>query len=367
MKYKLLILGKLPPPYMGPSIAFQILINSELKNNFILDYLDVTANQNLNTLGKWSVKKIATNFSIYSRLIKKLAKVQPDIVLIPVSQTTLGFFKDSIFIILCYIYRRRVIIQLRGSGFKTWVQNSGWLNRFFVSQVLKIPKGVIVLGNNLKYLFTDYFPESAIYIVPNGGNYVVPAREYSTTKDVKLIYLANLQPSKGIEDVINAMVHLKKSGTEQFSLTIIGEWRENTTKEKCLNTIEQFKLPVTIYNSGVSKNKFDYLSTSDIFLFTPREPEGHPWVIVEAMAAGLPVISTNQGAIVESVIDEENGYIVPVKSPEEIAKKIKILIENPDLRIKMGKLSRQMYLSKFTENQMVENYTRAFTTVIENN
>ncbi|MBL7913714.1 MAG: glycosyltransferase [Bacteroidia bacterium] len=365
MKYKLLILGKLPPPYMGPSIAFQILINSGLKNEFNLDYLDVTANENLNTLGKWSLKKVFTNLDIYRKLGKKLKNNKPDVVLIPISQTGLGFFKDSVFIVICKLYGCKVMIQLRGSGFKHWVQNSNPLNKFYVNLILKIPKGVIVLGNNLKYLFADYFKENEIYVVPNGGNYNVNDRTYTNNNKVKLIYLANLQPSKGIEDVIDALVILNKKLPNSFSMTIIGEWRKNETKIKCLDIIEKNNLPVTFYNSEVSKNKFDYLTSSDIFIFTPREPEGHPWVIVEAMASGLPIISTDQGAIIESVIDGVNGYIVPVKSPDIIADKLITLINNYDLRHKMSVSSRNMYLEKFTETKMVSNYTSALKSVIE--
>ena len=52
-KKKVLILGKLPPPYMGPSIAFEILINSGLKNQYHLLSLDVKANESLdNSLAK---------------------------------------------------------------------------------------------------------------------------------------------------------------------------------------------------------------------------------------------------------------------------------------------------------------------------
>jgi len=365
-KKKVLILGKLPPPYMGPSIAFEILINSGLKKNYHLLHLDVKANESLSTLGKWSFKKVFTNFNIYSKLASILKNEKPDLVLIPISQATLGFFKDSVFILICKIYKTRVMIQLRGSDFKRWITNASALVRFYVKQVLKIPGGVIVLGQNLRHLFEAYFPQERIFVVPNGGNYNVGERHYHQTGSVKIIYLANLQPSKGIEDVVEALRIVNLDLPNSFTMEIIGEWRRPETKQKCLSIIEENKIPVTFFDSGVSKKKFDFLTKSDIFVFTPREPEGHPWVIVEAMASGLAIISTDQGAIVESVINGENGFIVPPKSPDEIAEKLKLLINDPSLRTQMGKKSREFYLEKFTETRMVENFSRAFDTIIQN-
>ena len=76
----------------------------------------------------------------------------------------------------------------------------------------------------------------------------------------------------------------------------------------------QFHLPAT------GGDKLQFFTDADVFVFTPRQREGHPWVIVEAMAAGLPVISTDRGAIAETVIDGESGWIenVPVWRREDV-------------------------------------------------
>ncbi len=359
-KKTVLILGKLPPPYMGPSIAFEILINSGLKNSYNLLHLDIKANETLDTLGKWSLKKTFVNINIYFKLASILRKQKPDLVLIPISQATLGFIKDSFFILICFLFNKKVLIQLRGSDLKRWIAGASSLTKFYVKTILSIPKGVIVLGNNLKHVFEDYFTPEKIFVSPNGGNYPVQTRKYEYSGPLRIIYLANLQSSKGIEDVVDALKIVNEKMPNSFVMTIIGEWRKPDTKQKCLSIIEEAKIPVTFYNSSVSKNKFDYLLKSDVFVFTPREPEGHPWVIVEAMASGLAIISTDQGAIIESVIDGANGFIVPTHNPAEIAAKLELLIHDKALRISMGQKSRQFYLDKFTEEQMVKNLAFAF-------
>ncbi len=362
-KPAVLILGKLPPPYMGPAIATEILLNSGLKNQFELLHVDTKANDTLATLGTWSFSKLFRNFFIYFRMLGVIFKKRPQLVLIPISQTTTGFLKDFFFIAIAKLTFRKVLVQLRGSNFKNWMDHSSGFVRVLVKTTLKSTQGVIVLGENLKYLFESVFPAKNIFVVPNGGNYVIP-KPVQKEVIVRILYLANLQSSKGIEDLLDAILILKNKNTNGFVLDVVGDWRDESTQKGCMKSVEENNLPVHFYPPVSGDKKFSMLGNADVFVFTPRAPEGHPWVIVESMAAGLPIISTDRGAIVESVKDGVNGFIVGIQKPEEIADKIKLLIENNELRQRMGEASRKLYEENFTEEKMVERYTKVFTTVI---
>jgi glycosyltransferase involved in cell wall biosynthesis len=69
--------------------------------------------------------------------------------------------------------------------------------------MLKFCYGVIVLGENLRYLFKPYFKEKNIFVVPNGGNYIFPERQNKTV-ETRILFFSNLYASKGILDVLNA-------------------------------------------------------------------------------------------------------------------------------------------------------------------
>jgi glycosyltransferase involved in cell wall biosynthesis len=362
IKKKVLLLGKLPPPYMGPSIATEILLKSDLKNNFELIHLDTKINKQISSFGVWNLDKAFRNISIYIKMFGLLRKHNPDLVLIPISQTTMGFFKDSLFIGIAKLFGKKVILHLRGSNFKTWIDKSSSLNKWYVRFVLKKTQGVIVLGNNLKYLFAGYYAADKIFVVPNGGDYTIPAR--TKTEEIKILYLSNLLESKGVEDVFKAIELLHKKTSVKFSVDFIGAWQDEGIKNHCLTIQETNQLPIQIHASKGVTDKLQFLANADIFVFPPREPEGHPWSIVEAMASGLPVISTNQGAIIESVIHGRNGFIVEPKHPEQIAEKLQILIENGELRKNMGAASRNIYLTNFTEAKMVENLSNVFNTIL---
>jgi len=366
-KKTVMILGKLPPPYMGPSIATEILIKSELKNRFNLIHLDTKINANINAFGKWNFTKIFKSISIYFKMLGLLTQHKPHLVLIPISQTTTGFIKDSIFIILVRLCRKKVLIQLRGSDIQNWLSKSTKLTNLYFKFILNQTVGVIVLGQNLKYLFKNYFDPASIFVIPNGGNFNFIKSQKDKNSEIKILYFSNLLQSKGIEDVFKAIEILSKNNvTIKYSIDLVGAWQSNEVKERCLNLLEKNQLPITIHlpKSGIEKTKF--LEEADIFIFPPREPEGHPWAIVEAMAASLPIISTDQGAIIESVMDTKNGFIVEPKNPKMIAEKLRILLENSELRAKMGQESFTLYLENFTEEKMIERYTTVFNTLLAN-
>jgi glycosyltransferase involved in cell wall biosynthesis len=360
------IFGKLPPPFMGPAIATQILLKSGLNKNFNLVHIDTKINEDLKNMGNWSFKKLFKNISIYSKIVKTGKKSKPDLVLIPISQSTIGFFKDSIYILLSRLFCKNIVLHLRGSEFKIWMDRSSLFTRFYVKLIFNLCSGVIVLGNNLRYLFEGFFSEEKIFVAPNGGDYIIPDRTLTDSSTTQILYLGNLQSSKGIEDVIESIRLLPSEIKSKISVNVLGGWRNEQTKQSCLETIKVNNLPIAIHSPDQSEQKLQMMTNSDIFVFPPRAPEGHPWVIVEAMAAGLPIISTDRGAIIESVKHEENGFIVPLSDPQEIANHIQELINFPEKRQRMGQNSRKHYLTNFTEAVMVENLTQIFHKAMKN-
>jgi glycosyltransferase involved in cell wall biosynthesis len=175
-------------------------------------------------------------------------------------------------------------------------------------------------------------------------------------------------PSKGIREVIEAVRLLTEEdrmNRNKLLLEVVGEYSDEKLRDEMMRKVEENKLPVGFHPWVDKEKKLEFLSKADIFVFPPCKPEGHPWVIVEAMAAGLPIISTDQGAIVESVIHGENGFIVESKNSRQIAEKIKFLIENPDIREKMSAESRKKYLENFTEEKMVERLQTVFAEVMD--
>lgn len=357
-----LLLGKLPPPFMGPAIATEIILRSALQEQFHLVHLDTRAHRSLTSMGSWSFQKIFRTTGIYLSMLWLLFRHRPDVVIIPISQSTLGFFKDSLYAWMAKLFFRKVILHLRGSNFRTWYSASNVINRAYVRLVLRQIQGVIVQGEKLRPIFEGLVPSSKIHVVPNGADYpILPSSLDHHPRSI--LYLANLQASKGIQDVLEAIRQLSGSNPD-FRLDVVGSWRDEETKRSCLDFVQQYRLPVQFHPAASGAEKFRYLQEADVFVFTPREPEGHPWVIVEAQAAGLPVIGTDRGAIAEAVLDGVNGWIVSAAAPEEISRRLEMLLADDGLRKKMGMAARQTYATKYTEAAMVKNMSAAILATI---
>lgn len=362
-KSKVVIIGKVPPPYLGTSIWFDILRKSKLGESFDIQWFNVNTHRDFSTLGKGSYRNVWPNIILYFRFRLMLRSFKPALILIPISQSTPGFLKDSIFIRLAR-KRGKTLIMLHGSNIKNWLNNSPrWVNRYFIN-TLENTYGAIVLGKNLRYLFSQLYSEDKIFVVPNGLTVNNLPEKVKKRSKIIIRYIGSLTKSKGTIELIEAAKILKESDTE-FIMILNGVWRDVEFKNKCLKIIEENSLPVQYGGEVTGEEKIKTYSDSDIFVFTPNKPEGHPMIIVEAMASGLPIISTNQGAITESVQDGLNGYIVKTDAPEEIADKILFLINNPETRISMGLESRRLYLENFTEEKMVDRLKDVFNRVLK--
>ena len=106
------------------------------------------------------------------------------------------------------------------------------------------------------------------------------------------------------------------------------------------------------------------LGLSNLVILPSYYREGIPKSLIEATAIGRPIITTNSIGCKETVIDGFNGFLVPPKSPNEIAEKIKILINDHHLRKIMGKNSRIIAERKFSILEVEKRHLEIYNELI---
>ena len=355
-KKSILLLGHLPPPVMGPSLATKIILESSLRKEFSISNLNTSVHSNLNQLGKITFRSLFKTFFIYIKFIKILNSKNFDLVLIPISQTFLGFIKDSFFILIANNFRLKTLIQLRGSNFNKFVKNG--IIKSYVKNILKCTSGVIVLHKNYKNIFKDYFPLNRIFNVTNGVDldYNFPKKH---SKNINILFLSNLLKDKGITNVLDGFVEAFKV-RKNITLSLVGVCNDLYIKKKIKLISEKY--PVKYFGLADSKEKYKHFKKADIFIFPPIVPEGLPWCVIEALASGLPIIITLNGNGCDLVKNNKNGFVV--KDVNEISNKITKLAHDTNLRLKMSKSSKKLYDERFTESQMVKEYSEVFKSII---
>lgn len=176
-------------------------------------------------------------------------------------------------------------------------------------------------------------------------------------KDLKLIgTVANLYPCKGLEYLIEAAKLLNDSG-KKFIIIGEGEGRrelEDLIKRNNLNNV---------FLIGAIPDAWKYLKAFDIFIL-PSVKEGFPWTIIEAMAAGIPVVATRVGAIPEiltsSENSEESGILIDPREPYQIIEAINLLLKEKELINLLVFRAGKIVKEKFNLSKMVGKYEDLF-------
>jgi len=365
MKPKLLVIGPIPPPYYGVAVATQRILTSTLSQDFDLLSLDTSDRREKRNFGKLDATNILLALKHIAQLIWLLLVHRPHIIYIPISQSFLPYFRDAIFIVASKMSGAQVVLHLRGGYFRHFYEKSLPTSRWMIRRTIRMADAVIVLGESLKGLFDGLLPPCKIRVVPNGVDaetFGRPSDRVGNNGVIRLCFLSNLVKTKGYVEVLKA---LKFLATEyKLECVFAGQWDNEEEREETLEFVEKNSLSSVARFVGVVKGeeKWKLLRASDIFVFPTYFPyEGHPWVILEAMAAGLPVISTDHGAIAETVVDGVTGYLVPKRNVPALVRKIEKLIIDPELRSIMGMKGRERIVTKFSERNFIQGLGRVFS------
>jgi glycosyltransferase involved in cell wall biosynthesis len=111
-------------------------------------------------------------------------------------------------------------------------------------------------------------------------------------------------------------------------------------------------------------SKWSEFESTDVFCFPSHyESESSGLVIIEAMQFGIPVIASRWRGIPEIVQDGRTGFLIPPHDPNALAQHLKVLVDRPELRLRMGNAARQAYLERHTINKYLETIEMALLTV----
>lgn len=359
---KVLFILHFPPPVHGAALVGQYIKSSQVINQSIdSTFINLSTSTSVDDIGKSGFRKWGRYLNILAKVLYQRIFNRPDLVYITLTSHGLGLVKDVGIVLICRLLNLPHVYHFHNKGVKKYEKKR--TGKFLYPFVFK--KAQVILLSPLLYSdIEDYVPESRVYYCANGiPDMGFSDRQNSTSLEepIQLLFLSNLIKSKGILDLLEACKSLRES-TLNFHLTIAGGEGDISAKELDNLILENgLKASVSYVGKIQEEEKKLILKLADIFVFpTFYENECFPLVLLEAMQAGLPIVTTSEGAIPEIVLHETNGLIVPPNNPMVLKDAILSLCEDSEKRERMGKAGQK----KFQEQYTLERFEHRFLQVM---
>lgn len=145
--------------------------------------------------------------------------------------------------------------------------------------------------------------------------------------DIWLISTGEHTQNKNLGALVNALGQMEQLGHTNLFLTLMSDGEERTHLE---HLVHLYELHGRVFFTGFVPEARTFLKAFDVFLL-PSWKEGFPYGLLEAGAAGLPVIASNVGGIPEVIEHGVTGYLIDPRKPNTLIDGLKILIENPTM------------------------------------
>lgn len=235
--------------------------------------------------------------------------------------------------------------------------------RFANSMLRHVPHEVFTVSEDLRHhLIAEGFNHSDVSVIYNGINVgrLPDAGARARTRTLlgaegRVVFgtIARLDPVKDLETLIRAFAALPAEALA--TLVVIGDGPEES---KLTRLALESGRGCHIHFLGHRGDARDLLAGCDVYVNTSIN-EGISLTILEAMAAGVPVVATAVGGTPE-VIDDRRGRLVPPRDPVSLARALAELAGNPALRAQLGRCGRLHVESRFTLERMVSEYRDAY-------
>lgn len=370
-QYELVLIGPLPPPETGQSVSFEMLHKELAGKPIKINVVNLSRGQYVTKPG-YSFPRALEVIKIIFRALFYIS-LKPSALYLTIAQSLSGFLRDAIIIHSAGLLGVRVIVHLKGGNYDGFYKTQSRLTQWLIRKTLIKVDRILVLGENLRGMYNfDPLLADRIHVVANG----LPIDIEPTTKDlpinsdltpIKLLFLSNLIQSKGYMFILDSVKLLKENYNVELECIFAGRFLSSSDDEEALTPCEceaRFRKKVkdhdlenvVRYIGPVSgSKKWRLLREAHIFLLpTKYVNEGQPVSIIEAMAHGCVVITTNFRAIPDLVVDKTTGFFIDYGSSEQIAEITFKLATDKELFAKMSKEAADRYQMLFTRQAHTE-------------
>jgi glycosyltransferase involved in cell wall biosynthesis len=259
---------------------------------------------------------------------------------------------------LARTFRVPTILHIHASEFIPFCESLGPRSRRLLVGSLSRASRIVVIGEYWRHYLVETLGVSAEIVMVIHNAVPLPAAPAPRGGNLRcrIVALGLLGPRKGTPELLEALAAPAMRELD-WKAVIAGNGAVETARERAaaLGLADRVEIPGWVDAATVSS----LLATADIFVL-PSHNEGLPVAILEAMGAGLPVVSTPVGAIPELVIAGQTGILVPPGSASALAGALAELVRDPELRMQLGKSGREQVERDFRIEVTVERFVTLY-------
>lgn len=259
------------------------------------------------------------------------------------------------------ISRRRVICEIQTVEIeRRWHL---WVDHF------THPLCRIEVGNSpsvIEHLATRAsLPRSKLRCVPGGvdadqiarADAIDKAREGVSGDGPLIVWAGRMDPIKGLDNLIAAFARVRRGHASHLALLGDGPIRPTVEQQ-----VRQLGLSDAVTFTGMRDDVASWLKAAAVFVF-PSRTEGMPNALLEAMAAGCAVVTSDVPGCRDLVTNEKTGLLVPPRDPAALAAAVERLLDDESLRRRLGDQAGREVEEKYTIDRMVGRYGELYEEV----
>ena len=342
----------LPPPVHGAAMVGQYIRDSKLINStFDCHYINLTTAESLQDIGKVGLKKLWRFLMLLVSVFRYVRQVKPRLVYITPNSCGGAFYKDFFVVQLLKCMQCQVVVHYHNKGVAKR-QNNWFDNKLYKAFFSRLK--VILLAESLFSDVQKYVKRNDVFICPNGIPETLEVEAHAERHNAvpRLLFLSNLHEEKGVLVLLDALKILKDRNYS-FVCDLVGGESVDINAARFDNEVKLRGLmsQVVYHGKKYGKDKAAFFEQANIFVFpTFYYNETFGLVNLEAMEYKLPIVTTDEGGIPDVVKNGENGLIAKKKDAVSLADCMEKLLEDKDLREKMGENGYRKFKSNFTLN-----------------
>lgn len=361
---RLIVLAPTPPPVFGHSVLTLSVLASLRRLGLFAAHVDTRDDRTLENLNRFDTENVKLGLLAAWRLCRAMLRHPDAGVYVQVSQGRWGFLRDALWIWLARSGRRRVYVHLLGGRFGDFHSESGVLMRRLIEATVRRAEQLWVLTPVLRSCFAGLAPPERVGVVqavvadPVDGHDPRPA---GGEGGFRILFLSNLREGKGHDALLGALAQLG-SQASGWELRLVGECDGETRRrvEELAGTLDP-GVTVTLTGPRTGAEKAGELAAADLFAFpTTYRNEGQPLVVLEAMAAGLPIVATRHRGIPDTVGDEQAVLLEPGDT-DALATALLRLAGDEELRARLGRAARARYEERFAPRSLDRSLAEALS------